>query len=99
MHDAVEEEDASLVNVSLVNVALGIDGFSFADLYEPLRLRDLHEAFWRFAEARKMGAIGRFAAVKNGSLKKPQASEVLIEVAGLVGEFLARLLQSEALWR
>ncbi len=29
--------------------ALGIDGFSFADLYEPTRLKDLHAKFWVFA--------------------------------------------------
>jgi len=96
VHDAVREEDASLVNASLVNVALGIDGFSFSDLYEPRRLRDLHEAFWNFADARNPGVSGRFAAVRNDSLKKPDVSEVLVEVAGLVGEFVARLFDIEA---
>ena len=38
MNDAVRDD-----------FALGIAGFSFADLYEPRRLRDLHEAFWKFA--------------------------------------------------
>ena len=96
MHDAVREEDASLVNSSLVNVALGIDGFSFSDLYEPRRLRNLHESFWSFAEAQNRGVSGRFAAIKSESLTKPQVSEVLIEVAGVVGVFLARLFKIDA---
>lgn len=91
MHDAVGEEVASGLNFSL-----GIDGFSFSDLYEPRRLRDLYESFWRFAETRKEGVTGRFAAVKSESLTRPEASEVLIEVAGLVGEFLARLFDIDA---
>ena len=28
---------------------LGIAGFSFADLYEPQRLRVLHDEFWKYA--------------------------------------------------
>ncbi len=70
--------------------ALGIAGFSFADLYEPLRLRDLHTEFWTFASQRHAGIEERFAAAEE-SLPRPQQSEVLMEVAGVVGEFFAQL--------
>ncbi len=91
MHDAVGEG-----NASLNDVALGIEGFSFSDLYEPRRLRDLHEAFWKFAAAHSPELIGRFASVKSESLPKPDASDVLIEVADLLGQFVARLFDIEA---
>ncbi len=81
MHDAVTAE----------NVSLGIAGFLFSDLYEPRRLRDLHEEFWRFASARNPGIGERFSAIKAGGCKKTEESELLIEVASLVGGFLARL--------
>src|SRR5689334_22441416 len=85
-------------NVSNVNPSLGLAGFSFSDLYRPLRLRDLHAAFWKFAAERQPGIEARFAGVANGSLTKPEQSDVLIAVAGLVGEFIARLfdIDSEA---
>ncbi len=85
MHEAGREED----------FALGIAGFSFSDLYEPRRLRDLHDEFWQFAAGRNPGAHEQFAAIRNGSLTRPEQSERLIEVADLVGNFLARLFDIE----
>ena len=81
MHEAGRDED----------FALGIAGFSFSDLYEPTRLRKLHDEFWRFAVAQNPGSDERFAAAASGSLPRPEQSERLIEVATLVGEFLAQL--------
>ena len=71
--------------------ALGIAGFTFADLYEPRRLGDLHQAFWTFANDCKPGIAERFHSAADPSQPKPQTSEVLIEVAGVVGDFIARL--------
>lgn len=71
--------------------ALGIAGFSFSDLYQPLRLRDLHERFWKFTAARQPDLVGRFAALQQGSLTRPEQSELLIETAGQIGEFLVQL--------
>lgn len=71
--------------------ALGIAGFSFADLYEPQRLRDLHDAFWKFASDSHPDISARFATLTNPSTTNPQTSEVLVEVADVLGDFLARL--------
>ncbi|MDZ4685354.1 MAG: FAD-dependent oxidoreductase [Planctomycetaceae bacterium] len=71
--------------------ALGVAGFSFADLYDPHRLRDLHHEFWRFAADRDAGLAGRFAELKSESLSRPDQSNVLIETAAVVGEFVATL--------
>lgn len=71
--------------------ALGVPGFSFADLYQPRRLRDLHDAFWKFAAACAPDLAAKFAALHEGAPTRPQTSEVLIEVAGVLGDFLAVL--------
>ena len=91
MQDAARE-----VPISSEIKSLGFDGFFFPDLYEPHRLRDLHAAFWEFAVERRAGVDQRFAEIKAGSLSKPAQSEVLISVAGLVGDFIARLFDIEA---
>jgi NADPH-dependent glutamate synthase beta subunit-like oxidoreductase/NAD(P)H-flavin reductase len=91
VHDAVREEV-----VSQVNASLGIPGFCFSDLYDPRRLHDLHEAFWKFAAERCPDVEQRFAGIRIETLAKPEQSEVLIEVASLVGEFLVRLFDIDA---
>lgn len=87
MHDADKDD-----------FALGIAGFSFSDLYEPQRLRDLHQAFWTFAAATRPDITTRFATLGDPAVTNPQTSEVLIEVAGVLGDFLAQLfdIRSEA---
>jgi len=71
--------------------ALGISGFSFADLYEPQRLRDLHQAFWDYASSQSPDVATRFGSLADPSVTRPQSSEVLIEVAGILGDFIAKL--------
>ncbi len=78
------------------DISLGLPGFSFSDLYDPSRLRDLHEEFWKFAAGRNGTVLERFAVFREGSLTKPEQSELLIEAAGLVGDFLARLFDIDA---
>jgi hypothetical protein len=73
------------------DISLGIAGYRFSDLYDPRRLRALHEGFWKFAGSRDGGLAARFASLGTGALTKPQESELLIETAGHLGEFLARL--------
>ena len=70
---------------------LGIAGFSFADLYEPRRLRALHDEFWKYAGNVSPDLATRFNNLDDPSVAKPEVSEVLIDVAGLLGDFLGRL--------
>ena len=70
---------------------LGIAGFSFADLYEPQRLRVLHDEFWKYAGNVSPDLITQFKRLDDPSVTRPQVSEVLIDVAGLLGDFLGRL--------
>lgn len=70
---------------------LGFSGFHFSDLYNVNRLRDLHGEYWKYAETSAPGLSTRFADVDTGKLTKPQESEVLIEAARTLGDFLAKL--------
>jgi NADPH-dependent glutamate synthase beta subunit-like oxidoreductase/NAD(P)H-flavin reductase len=73
------------------DLSLGIAGFAFSDLYDPPRLRDLHTEFWKFAGTRNAELGTRFSQLAAETLTKPEQSELLIELAALVGDFLARL--------
>ena len=76
--------------------SLGIAGFTFADLYEPRRLSDLHRAFWNFAADRDPDIAARFATLDDASLPAPQVSERLIEVAAILGDFMAVLFDIQS---
>ena len=68
---------------------LGISGFHFSDLYVPERLKVLHQEFWKFATASSPDLLSRFESA--GTLTPPKESEVLIDVASQLGEFIAKL--------
>lgn len=71
--------------------SLGIAGFTFADLYSPPRLRDLHQEFWKFAAGANPELAKRFETLADAAVPKPEKSEILIDVAAVLGDFLARL--------
>jgi NADPH-dependent glutamate synthase beta subunit-like oxidoreductase len=72
---------------------LGVPGYQFSHLYQPQRLRDLHAEFWRSVAHGAPDLNARFESLGTGALTPPQESEVLIEVARHLGEFVARLFQ------
>jgi NADPH-dependent glutamate synthase beta subunit-like oxidoreductase/NAD(P)H-flavin reductase len=75
--------------------ALGVPGFRFSDLYEPLRLRDLHRTFWQHAEQSTPGLQARFERHAAGELSPPDQSDLLIEVAAILSGFIAKLFHVE----
>jgi hypothetical protein len=70
---------------------LGITGFVFSDLYNPIRLKDLHREFWAYTDQAAPGLSQKFNGLSAPETTKPQESEVLIEVAKHLGDFTARL--------
>jgi NADPH-dependent glutamate synthase beta subunit-like oxidoreductase/NAD(P)H-flavin reductase len=83
---------------------LGLDGFTFRDLYAPEGLARLHAAFLadlRAADAdlaRRHATWGeaRRAGAAHGGLTGPAESALLIELAAQVSRFVARLFRLEA---
>jgi NADPH-dependent glutamate synthase beta subunit-like oxidoreductase/NAD(P)H-flavin reductase len=80
---------------------LGIDGFTYDDLYSYQRLRDLALTFDRFVEQHDAALFARFdayrLAVQNGTerggLGAPEESALLIAVGRALGGFLAQMFQ------
>lgn len=62
----------------------GVSGFQFSHLYDPQRLRTLHDEFWKHAEKISPGIKERFHS---------DSTDALLEVARVYGDFVARLFQ------
>lgn len=72
---------------------LGLDGFTFADLHDPGRLRDLHHAFTRdvaAAEPELWQAWTQYAEVPE-MLTASARGHLLVQMAPHVSRFIARL--------
>ncbi|HEX2572271.1 MAG TPA: pyridine nucleotide-disulfide oxidoreductase [Polyangia bacterium] len=73
---------------------LGIEGFSFADLFQPERLADLYRRWEEGLRAADPGLHERYVACRahsDGAPPPRELSELLLAVAPHVSEFLARL--------
>ncbi len=79
-------------------MSLGIDGFTYADLYDPARLRDLSEAFERWFAAESPESHARFAAYRaclGQGMTAVACSEALLAGAPYVGRFVGKLFAVE----
>ncbi len=79
-------------------LALGVDGFAYADLHDPLRLKDLLGAFDAVLEAADSELYARYRAYhesKGEGMSPRELSDVLVRTAPYVGDFMARLFKAE----
>ncbi|HRH00935.1 MAG TPA: hypothetical protein PLR99_32050, partial [Polyangiaceae bacterium] len=81
--------------------ALGVPGFSYADLHVPARLAELHATFWAWFRAEAPEAASTFTAyadaVASGAAVKPEvASTAVLVAAPYVSRFVGRLFAVEA---
>jgi NADPH-dependent glutamate synthase beta subunit-like oxidoreductase/NAD(P)H-flavin reductase len=78
---------------------LGLPGFSYADLYDPARLRDLTDAFDAAVKAGAPALFAEFERYRDGrgeGMKPEDVSDLLVRMAPEVGGFVARLFGVEA---
>ncbi|MGZ5494710.1 MAG: FAD-dependent oxidoreductase, partial [Thermoanaerobaculia bacterium] len=83
---------------------LGINGITYADLYDYARLQDLAAAFDAFLAQRDAGLAKRFesyrvgvqSGIAAGGLTSPEESTLLIAAGRELGVFLAQLFATEA---
>lgn len=78
---------------------LGIPGYSYADLYDPLRLKDLFEDFNTSLESTNPEIFAEYQAYHHcqGEGMSPEAiSDVLVKTSPFVSDFISRLFQVEA---
>ncbi len=80
-------------------LVLGIEGFSYADLYEPAGLRRLHDAFLEALRAADAEAFAKFEAyrvAKGAGVGPKETSDALLAAAPHVSRFLGRLFRVDA---
>ncbi len=78
---------------------LGIDGFTYQDLYDPHRLKDLAAAFDQHVERQDPHLLQEFAeyrACQGEGMAPEKISGLLVRMAPYLGDFLARLFRVEA---
>ncbi len=75
---------------------LGIEGFTYHDLYQSEKLAELDTQFLAEMKQNHPDLAGKFTAYRNGeSVSATDESELLVQTAPLVGEFVARLFNVE----
>jgi NADPH-dependent glutamate synthase beta subunit-like oxidoreductase/NAD(P)H-flavin reductase len=78
---------------------LGVEGFTYADLYKPLRLRDLTRSFYAEVEredATLHAALTEYARARGANLKGTKAeADLLIAASAHLSRFVARLFNIE----
>jgi NADPH-dependent glutamate synthase beta subunit-like oxidoreductase/NAD(P)H-flavin reductase len=77
---------------------LGINGYTYADLHQPLRLRDLHKTFEDSVQQHDQDLFTEFQKYQKcqGENMSPQIiSDLLVRMAPYVGKFVAKIFQVE----
>ena len=80
-------------------MALGIQGFTYADLFDAERLRDLHVAFDAYLRAQAPQVVAKFdayRACKGEGMSALEQSEALLMAAPFVGRFVGTLFGVDA---
>ncbi len=75
-------------------LTLGIDGFAYADLYSPERLKALNEVFAQVIQEKDPALFSSFHAYQNNPeqrLSPPEESELLVQVGVHLSEFISKL--------
>ncbi len=76
--------------------SLGIDGFTYPDLYDPLRLKMLAEHFYKDVETADPGLGRQYANYRHeNGLSPVDESNLIVKLAPYLGQFIARLFQIE----
>src|SRR5947209_4535819 len=76
------------------NFALGIDGFTFADLFDAVRLKDLAERFYADVADREpvlSAALNKYIAARGENYDRKVESKILTDAAPFLSDFIARL--------
>jgi NADPH-dependent glutamate synthase beta subunit-like oxidoreductase/NAD(P)H-flavin reductase len=78
------------------SLSLGIEGFTYPDLYEPLRLKELAECFYKEVETDDP-ELGRQYTdyLRGNTLSAVDESNLIVKLAPYLGRFVARLFQIE----
>ena len=77
-------------------ISFGIEGFTYPDLYDPLRLKVLAEYFFKEVEAADPALGSQYANYRQKNDLSPiDESNLIVKLAPHLGRFIARLFQIE----
>jgi NADPH-dependent glutamate synthase beta subunit-like oxidoreductase/NAD(P)H-flavin reductase len=85
--------------MDVASMALGVPGYSFADLHEPERLASLHDRFGEEVQAADPGFWQRwdaYRAAPDAPRSPLEHSQLLIDMAPYVSRFITRLFTIDA---
>ncbi len=91
-------DERARTETTSTNLKLGIDGFSYADLYSPERLRELANLFYEelaHSEPELHGALLAYLAARGAGYEQKVESELLIAAAPHLSQFVARIFEVE----
>lgn len=78
------------------HLSLGVEGFTYQDLYEPLRLKMLAEYFYKEVETADPVLGKQYAEYRQGKeLSLVDESNLIVKLAAYLGKFIAQLFQIE----
>jgi len=79
------------------SIALGIEGFTYADLYDPRKLAELYDRFdrWFAGEPVAYARFAEYRACKGAGMTPLAQSEALLAAAPFVGQFVGKLFGVE----
>ncbi|HAZ42105.1 MAG TPA: hypothetical protein DCY52_07525, partial [Methylococcaceae bacterium] len=80
-------------------LTIKLPGFSYIDLYDPIRLAELTTVFEQELQKHCASLYQRYVAYRNGNgedMKPEEVSELLVELAPVLGDFVARLFGVES---
>ena len=80
------------------DLPLGITGFTYADLHQPSRLRDLHKVYENFVQQSDPALFSEFQNYRQcqgQGMEAKTVSDLLVRMAPYVGRFITRLFRIE----
>ncbi|MGZ8931643.1 MAG: hypothetical protein ACXW0O_11690, partial [Methylosarcina sp.] len=80
------------------NLTLGIPGFSYPDLYDAARLKDLMDVFDASVKKHDVVLFDKFEAYRQcqgDGMEAEAISDLLVKMGPYVGQFVARLFKVE----
>ena len=78
------------------NFELGIAGFSFSDLFDPVKLHELADRFYAEVEQREPvlhNALAKYIAARGVGFERRVESKILTDAAPFLSDFIARLFK------
>lgn len=99
MTDILDVEKIDTNKQNNYDFKLGIDGFTYSDLYKPSRLRELTDVFYKEikeSDEQLYEKLSAYSSARGVGYEQKVESEILIDASRYLSRFLARMFFAEA---